>query len=132
MGEDLEEGDEPTTKSDGANKSSSGSKAKVSSSKENPSPALERPPVLDARARFGANLFLLSGVELGWVFTELELHCPKALDPWGEAKVEINVDEIPSETFSRLNKYVSDLLSTDGTNPTFDSEIPKKKKRKSS
>lgn len=126
----MEEDDEPQQKGDGGTKSPAPSKSK--SSKESSSPVTERAPALDARARFGANLFLLSGVELGWVFTELELHCPQALEPWGESKVEINVDEISNDTFARLNKYVSDLLATDGTDASLEADVPKKKKRKSS
>lgn len=39
-------------------------------------------PSLDVRARFGSNLFLLSGVELGYVMTTCELECPEVLESW--------------------------------------------------
>lgn len=87
---------------------------------------------LDVRARFGANLFLLSGVELGTVFTDLELHCPEALESWSESKTEINVDAIPTKIFTRLQKYVNGLVGSAGLAQTDAAEpAPKKKRRKS-
>jgi hypothetical protein len=89
-------------------------------------------PSLDARAKFGSNIFLLSGPELGHVTTTLELECPKVLESWGEEQIEINVDEIPSKVFSSLNSYVTFKV---GSRSLLDSpeleDIPKKKKRKS-
>jgi hypothetical protein len=69
-------------------------------------------PSLDARARLGANLFLLSGSELGHVMTTLEVQCPEVLEMWGTDKVEILVDDIPSKIFAHLNSYVSDKVGT--------------------
>lgn len=69
-------------------------------------------PSLDARARLGANLFLLSGSELGHVMTTLEVQCPEVLEMWDKDKVEIIVDEIPSKIFAMLNSYVSDKVGT--------------------
>lgn len=89
-------------------------------------------PSLDARANFAANIFLLSGVELGHVMTKLDLECPKALEAWGEAKMEINVDAIPADVFANVNSYVQTKV---GNRSLMDEseyvEIPKKKKRKS-
>jgi hypothetical protein len=39
-------------------------------------------PSLDVRARFGSNLFLLSGVEMGYVMSTCELECPEVLESW--------------------------------------------------
>mmetsp|Transcript_111996 Transcript_111996/g.321843 ORF Transcript_111996/g.321843 Transcript_111996/m.321843 type:complete len:277 (-) Transcript_111996:116-946(-) len=88
---------------------------------------------LDVRAKFGANLFLLSGVELGWVMTELELKCPHVLESWGQGKIEINVDEIPQDIFARLEKYVHGLVKETivPSEELMEPEVPKKKKRKS-
>lgn len=74
------------------------------------------PPTLDARARFGSNLFLLSGVELGHVLTTCELECPKALETCGNDryKIEINVDDIPTDIFANLNTYVTQKVGNSG------------------
>lgn len=37
---------------------------------------------MDVRARFGSNLFLLSGVEMGYVMRTCELECPEVLESW--------------------------------------------------
>jgi hypothetical protein len=130
---DEEEKAEPDTKSP-ASAAVSGSKPKSASSSKETVPAVEsaNTAALDVRARFGANLFLLSGVELGTVFTELELNCPQVLESWGESKIEINVDEIPTKLFTRLQKYVNGLV--DGVGEMQEDPVlsgPKKKKRKS-
>lgn len=130
------------TKSSKSNSAATGNggatKDTISSSLVNASSSSLSLPLLDARAKFGANLFLLSGMELGWVMTELELHCPHVLESWtsdttenrssssssnnnywtqhnnnqynNQSKVEINVDEIPAEIFNRINKYVTGLI----------------------
>lgn len=79
------------------------------------------PPTLDARARFGSNLFLLSGVELGHVMTTCELECPDALETCtgsghksGRHKIEINVDAIPTDIFATLNTYVTQKVGNSG------------------
>lgn len=74
------------------------------------------PPTLDARARFGSNLFLLSGVELGHVLTTCELECPNALETCGKKryKIEINVDAIPTDIFANLNTYVTQKVGNNG------------------
>lgn len=137
VGEDLDENGEPKPVAKASTPSSTSSSAKpapsfAASTKETVPAASFSSPTLDARAKFGANLFLLSGIELGWVFTELELNCPQVLESWGESKVEINVDEIPSDIFGRLQKYVNGLLE-DGDHIEDPPDVvgPKKKKRKS-
>lgn len=89
-------------------------------------------PSLDARAKFGANLFLLSGSELGRVMTSLELECPRALETWENQKMEINVDEIPPKIFSTLNAYVSSKVGTRSLpdSPEVDDVSNKRKRRK--
>jgi hypothetical protein len=90
-------------------------------------------PSLDARARFGANIFLLSGMELSHVVTTLELECPNVLEPWGEQKLEINVDEIPPKVFATLNAYVTTKVGTKrAPDSPGDDDVhsSKKKKRK--
>jgi hypothetical protein len=77
-------------------------------------------PSLDARARLGANLFLLSGSELGHVMTTLEVQCPEVLEMWDKDKVEILVDDIPSKIFAHLNSYVSDKVGTRSVTSTPD------------
>ena len=113
---------------------------------------------LDARAKFGANLFLLSGIELAHVIMTLERECPQALeyvkeevqvtdDPneseenkcqsVSQAKVEINVDEITHQVFQELSSYVSDKVGTKGHSDVKMQDItsggssrPKKKKQR--
>mmetsp|Transcript_17989 Transcript_17989/g.41471 ORF Transcript_17989/g.41471 Transcript_17989/m.41471 type:complete len:265 (-) Transcript_17989:310-1104(-) len=74
-----------------------------------PSSVPATPSTLDARARFGSNLFSLNGVELGHVLTTCELECPDALETCGNDryKIEINVDAIPTDIFANLNNYVT-------------------------
>jgi hypothetical protein len=45
-------------------------------------------------------------MELGHVITTLEIECPKALETWGEQKVEVVVDSIPADIFGSLNSYI--------------------------
>lgn len=81
---------------------------------------------LDVKAKFAANIFRLSGMELGHVLQVLDLKCPNALeDPESsadsntrtslnsqvdEAQVEINVDAIDPRTFAELDRYVKDKI----------------------
>jgi hypothetical protein len=136
VGEDLgdaEDDDDPDARA--VSTAVSGSKSKVASSSKETVPSVETANTapLDVRARFGANLFSLSGVELGMVFSDLELNCPQVLESWGESKIEINVDEIPPKVFSRLQKYVNGLVdSVAETQEDPALSGPKKKKRKSS
>lgn len=83
------------------------------------------PPTLDARARFGSNLFLLSGVEMGHVLATCELECPEALETCGgKLNIEINVDKIPTEVFANLNTYVTSKVGNNnnmaGSSPGSD------------
>lgn len=81
-----------------------------------PSSVPAAPPTLDARARFGSNLFLLNGIELGHVLTTCELDCPQALESYGKDryKIEINVDAIPTDIFANLNTYVTQKVGNIG------------------
>lgn len=77
------------------------------------------PPTLDARARFGSNLMLINGVEMGHVLATCELGCPEALETCGDKyNIEINVDEIPTDIFANLNTYVTSKVgnNTDSNN----------------
>jgi hypothetical protein len=89
------------------------------------SSSLASSPSLDVRAKFAANLFFLSGAELGHVITELECHCPEALEQLPRPDVipppaliqknywlEINVDVIPPKLFHSLQKYVTDKVGS--------------------
>jgi len=83
------------------------------------------PPTLDARARFGSNLFLLSGIEMGHVLATCELECPEALETCGDKyNIEINVDEIPTDVFANLNTFVTSKVGNDnimsGSSPGSD------------
>lgn len=74
---------------------------------------------LDARVRFGSNLFLLSGKELGQVMSTIELECPEALESlgtssFGDSKLEINVDAIPHDVFNSLSTYVNSRTNGKG------------------
>lgn len=137
VGEELDEEGEPikpTPKTPANTTSASAPKPppSTSSAKETASTISSASVTLDVRAKFGSNLFLLSGSELGWVFTELELKCPQVLESWGESKIEINVDAIPSDIFARLQKYVNDLVEDiNHTQDSPDAGGPRKKKRKS-
>ena len=106
------QGDGSTSKSNdgGEAKERPSQKEKVSPTSRSSSPSL------DARAAFGTNLFLLSGMELGHVMTILEVECPEVLENCtsgglGEpSKVEIVVDSIPPEIFASLNSYVNNRI----------------------
>ena len=142
VGEDLDITD---TGAKTSSKSSATKSSKSSGGKDNSgtptgsqtSPAgFSGTPSLDARAKFGANLFLMSGSELGHVMTTLELECPRVLESWEEQKVEINVDEIPPKVFSTLQSYVSSKVGTRSVpdSPEVDdvsSSNKSRKKRKS-
>lgn len=77
---------------------------------------------LDNKAKFAANIFRLSGMELGHILQVLDLKCPNALEhpdegapdscdlQLGEAQVEINVDAIDPRTFAELDRYVKDKM----------------------
>lgn len=72
------------------------------------------PPTLDARARFGSNLFLLNGIEMGHILSTVEESAPEALETYGDKcnaehsrNIEINVDLIPCDVFANLNDYVT-------------------------
>jgi len=75
------------------------------------------PPSLQRRTQFGANLFYLSGMELGHVIKQLELKCPKSLQspPAGvtsqeHEQLEIDVDQIDPKTFAELDRYLKETL----------------------
>jgi len=79
----------------------------------------EGPSNLDARVRFGSNLFLLSGKELGQVMSTIELECPEALEKlgtseFGDSKLEINVDAIPHDVFTQLSTYANTRTHSKG------------------
>ena len=79
----------------------------------------EGPSNLDSRVRFGSNLFLLSGKELGQVMSTIELECPEALEKlgtsaFGDSKLEINVDAIPPNVFTQLSTYVNTRTHSKG------------------
>jgi hypothetical protein len=103
----------------------------AASRSSSPMPAAAAPPTLDIRARFGANLFLLSGKDLAHVIMRLEQECPHALEHVTEEveveyedggqsektvspKLEINVDEIDPKVFTELVAYVADKLGAKG------------------
>merc|ERR1712176_260352 len=79
------------------------------------------PPTLDARARFGSNLFLLNGTEMGHVMASIEDQCPEALETFGDKyNIEINVDKIPTDVFADLNSYVMSKVGDDSDNDNED------------
>mmetsp|Transcript_21169 Transcript_21169/g.38204 ORF Transcript_21169/g.38204 Transcript_21169/m.38204 type:complete len:249 (-) Transcript_21169:261-1007(-) len=96
-------------------------------------------PSLESKTRFGANLFRLSGTELGHLMQVIDLKCPQALEqPGGGAvgDVEINVDLMDSRTFTELDRYVRDKVGakqpseTDENDENQDSSASGDKKRK--
>mmetsp|Transcript_16564 Transcript_16564/g.36113 ORF Transcript_16564/g.36113 Transcript_16564/m.36113 type:complete len:270 (+) Transcript_16564:254-1063(+) len=109
----------------GGTKSSKSSRSPTSSSNFTTAPPSTgssnvpaAPPTLDARARFGSNLFFLSGVEMGHIMTTCELECPDALETCGNDryKIEINVDAIPTDIFANLNTYVTQKVGNANSN----------------
>jgi hypothetical protein len=131
VGETMDGGKDSSTTSNntkggsgGGGKSKSGrsssSSAQSTAASPSPGPSIvpAAPSTLDARARFGGNLFLLSGVELGHVLTTCELDCPDALETVGNDrnKIEINVDAIPTDIFATLNTYVTHKVGKNGNN----------------
>jgi hypothetical protein len=128
----------PSTKSTksvpGSSNSKDGSGAAADYSDSPPSSTSPGTPSLDARAKLGASLFLLSGSELGYAMTMIELDCPNALETWDKAKVEINVDALPSKLFATLHQYVTSKVGNRSVSGAADleegSSKPKKKRKK--
>jgi len=131
-GDDSDEGDPPRARTSNTKKSRDSFDGNSDSAA---SPGKGKPS-LDARARFGANIFLLNGVELGHIVTTLELECPAGLEEHGGKHTELNVDAIPSEVFGRLSAFISSkigkrsLLDADQNEAEVEERIPKKKKRR--
>jgi len=112
---------------EGRSKSSSSTSTSQTESFLSTSSQME-PPSLDAKTKFGSNLFRLTGVQLGHVLQVIDLKCPRALErpltpndpsnapssslppPNGE-NVEINVDAIDMKTFYELDHYVKERIS---------------------
>lgn len=145
VGEDLideddeeDDGDDESDEGEPSKpKSSSSKKSKESNEEQESSHPAKGETSLDARARLGANIFLLNGVELGHVVTTLELECPEALIEDGSNQMEINIDAIPKDVFGRLNSFVESkvgkrsLLDIQHDDEETEERIPKKKKKKS-
>lgn len=146
-GADLKLGDEKTP--DGAVSASNKSNSKpylapsstTSSITMTESPA--KPVPLDVRAQFGANLFLLSGVELAHVILKLEQECPETLEHLREVtdsndnnkaidppRLEINIDAIPAPLFEELSSYVEARVGTRANEPVKMEEAARPKKKK--
>jgi hypothetical protein len=140
VGEDLDEEAASTTASakvpSAKSTKSATTSSKDSGAADSDSPSTSPPgtPSLDARAKLGASLFLLSGSELGYVMTMIELGCPSALETWDKAKVEINVDALPSKLFASLNHYVTSKVGNRSLAGSLDleegSSKPKKKRKR--
>mmetsp|Transcript_36514 Transcript_36514/g.88500 ORF Transcript_36514/g.88500 Transcript_36514/m.88500 type:complete len:207 (+) Transcript_36514:100-720(+) len=139
VGEDLfdeDEGDESDEGEPSKPKSSSSKKSKESSDENASTHPTKGNTSLDSRARFGSNIFLLNGVELGHVVTTLELECPNALIEDGSKQMEINIDAIPQQVFGRLSAFVESkigkrsLLDVQHDDDESEERIPKKKKKK--
>jgi hypothetical protein len=101
---------------------------------------------LDSRARFGANLFLLSGIELAHVIMKLEQECPHVLEhisdeivvqdnaapgvePLVAPQLEINVDAIENPLFTELSKFVQERVGPKGFHEVEEA-MPRPKKKK--
>lgn len=91
-------------------------------------------PSLDAKTMFGANLFRLTGVQLGHVLQVLDIRCPRALErptsaSWGHSnpsdncngnnisgtndgdeEIEVNVDAMDPTIFYELDSYVREKV----------------------
>ncbi|CAJ1934276.1 unnamed protein product [Cylindrotheca closterium] len=142
VGEDLhdeeDESDESSDEGESSKRKSSSSKKSKEPTDENESTRSgKRDTSLDSRARFGSNIFLLNGIELGHVVTTLELECPNALIEDGSTQMEINLDAIPQEVFERLSGFIESkigkrsLLDINHEDDESEERIPKKKKKKS-
>ena len=144
-GADLREGDDSGAPGAPAPKSSSGRDTGSSSSQDHKSTTASsamptssggtssstEPLPLDKRTRFGANLFLLSGIELAHVIMKLEQRCPQVLEQLTEEveledddinsddkaispKLEINLDAIEPALFDELSAYVMERVGSKG------------------
>lgn len=112
---------------------------------------------LDTRARFGANLFLLSGIELAHVIMKLEQECPHVLEYVTEEiqdeedeeinnnnnnnndsatmgvsapKLEINVDAIEPFLFEELSSYVLERVGSKGHSDLKVDDVPSSRPKK--
>lgn len=135
--DDDDEGDESDEGEPSKPKSSSSKKSKESTDENESTHPAKGDTSLDSRARFGSNIFLLNGVELGHVVTTLELECPKALIEDGSTQTEINIDAIPQHVFDRLSSFVDSkigkrsLSDINHDDDKYEERISKKKKKKS-
>jgi hypothetical protein len=71
-------------------------------------------PSLDVRARFGSNLFLLSGVEMGYVMSTCELECPEVLESWTSVVRQPATDEGGDENKNNNNNNSTSLAAASG------------------
>jgi hypothetical protein len=155
-GADLKDGDEELADAAPSPSSRAGS---TTSSKDRSTPtneptssatavttATDTSVPLDVRARFGANLFLLSGIELARVIMKLEQECPQVLEhisdelvvedstpgsePIVAPKLEINVDAIENPLFTELSNYVQELVGSKGFHEMEEAPPRPKKKKK--
>lgn len=81
---------------------------------------------LDAKARLASSLLLLNGIELGYVVRTIETECPKAIEK-GESlpeKMEIIVDELSPELFTRLSKYANEKADARRTELNISTSAP--------
>ena len=139
-GADLKEGDDDNaggTAPKSGSKNTGGSSSREKSASSSSGAVLSgdvtstKPLPLDKRARFGANLFLLSGIELAHVIMKLEQQCPHVLEQLTEEveleddainsddkaispKLEINLDAIEPALFDELSAYVLEKVGTKG------------------
>lgn len=169
-GADLREGDDSGAPGAPAPKSSNSRDGGSSSSQDHKSAAVSsaiptstggassstEPLPLDKRTRFGANLFLLSGIELAHVIMKLEQQCPQVLEQLAEEveledddidsddkaispKLEINLDAIEPALFDELSAYVLERVGSKGHSEDEEANMgessshpvgrPKKKKK---
>ncbi|CAB9525499.1 Bromodomain testis-specific protein [Seminavis robusta] len=145
-GADLKDGDESVPDAPPSSTSKSGSSAKDRSAPAAVPSSPDKPVPLDARARFGANLFLLSGVELAHVIMKLEQECPHVLEhlsdevvtdettpgaePAFAPKLEINVDAIDAQLFTELSNFVEERVGSKGFTEPEEAPPRSKKKRR--
>ena len=137
-GADLKQGDEGPSAPTVSSKSTSSKDAGFTSKEKVAAPSTvstnsagasssTAPLPLDTRTRFGANLFLLSGIELAHVIMKLEQQCPDVLEQLTEEvevddnaekavspKLEINIDAIEPALFDELSAYVLERVGTKG------------------
>mmetsp|Transcript_5334 Transcript_5334/g.7913 ORF Transcript_5334/g.7913 Transcript_5334/m.7913 type:complete len:223 (+) Transcript_5334:144-812(+) len=87
-------------------------------------------PSLEDKKLFAKRLYKISKEDLGKVIIELDSICPQAITKnSAEDQVEINVDNIDAESFSKVMQFVATCVGADGGTRRKKSSVNTKNKK---